>query len=89
MAVRIYVLFRSSFRYEAALNISHETLDKVRTLCGRKVSDAETVEPDDNDLEADCNVCRKASLRLRAIATTTEEARPHANTRRVAAGVTP
>lgn len=31
MAERYYVLFRSSFRSEAAPNISHETVDKVRT----------------------------------------------------------
>jgi hypothetical protein len=35
MAERFYVLFTSSFRYEAAPNISHETVDKQRTLCGR------------------------------------------------------
>jgi hypothetical protein len=34
MAERFYVLFTSSFRYEAAPNISHETVDKQRTLCG-------------------------------------------------------
>ena len=33
---RYYVLYTSSFRYEVAPNISHETIDKVRTLCGRK-----------------------------------------------------
>jgi hypothetical protein len=48
MAARFYVLFTSSFRYEAAPHISHETVDKQRTLCGRKVSDAATFEPDSN-----------------------------------------
>lgn len=75
---RYYVLFQSSFRYESAPNISHETVDKVRTLCGRKVADAETFEPDSNGLEADCNICRKSSRRLRAkalgITVTSEEA---------------
>lgn len=45
MSARYYVLFRSSFRYEAAPSLSHETINKVRTLCGRKVADAETLEP--------------------------------------------
>ncbi len=62
-AVRWYVLFNSSFRYGAAPNISHETVDKVRTLCGRDVTQAATLEPDSNDLEPDCFVCRRASQR--------------------------
>ena len=66
MAERFYVLFTSSFRYEAALNISHETVDKQRTLCGRKVSDAATFEPDSNDLEPDCNSCRKTLAKLKS-----------------------
>ncbi len=77
MAVeRYYVLFKSSFRYEAAPNISHETVDKVRTMCGRRVSDAEIFEPDSNNLEADCNICRKAAAKLKATLTKdeTEEA---------------
>lgn len=57
--VRTYVLFRSSFRYESAPNISHETIDGVKTLCGRKVADAETNEPDSNDLEPDCRTCAR------------------------------
>lgn len=65
MTERYYVLFHSSFRYEAAPNISHETIDKVRTLCGRKVADAETFEPDSNDLEPDCISCRNALDRRR------------------------
>lgn len=65
-ALRFYVLYRSSFRYETAPNISHETIDKIRTLCGRKVSDAETFEPDDNDLEPDCIICRKSVAKLKA-----------------------
>lgn len=62
---RYYVVFASSFRSDTTPCISHETVDKVRTLCGRKVSDAETFEPDSNNLEADCNTCRRKSLRLR------------------------
>lgn len=65
MAERFYVLFTSSFRYEAAPNISHETIDKQRTLCGRKVSAAATVEPDSNDLGPDCISCRKALAKLK------------------------
>ena len=61
---RYYVLFASAFRYETAPNIAHETIDKIRTLCGRKVSDAATFEPDSRDIEPDCNVCRKARRRL-------------------------
>lgn len=59
MPARTYVLFRSSFRYESAQNISHETVDGVKTLCGRRVEQAETVETDHNDLDPDCNVCRR------------------------------
>jgi hypothetical protein len=62
---RYYVVFTSSFRYDSAPCISHETVDKVRTLCGRKVADAATFEPDSNNLEADCNVCRKAAAKLK------------------------
>jgi hypothetical protein len=57
--VRTYVLFNSSFRHESAPNISHETIDGVKTLCGRLVADAATVEPDSNDLDPDCNTCRR------------------------------
>lgn len=64
--VRTYVLFNSSFRYENAPNISHETVDGVRTLCGRKVADAATNEPDSNDLEPDCNTCRRAAHKRKA-----------------------
>ena len=63
---RTYVLFRSSFRYESAPNISHETIDGVRTLCGRLVSDAETVEPDGNNLDPDCRICYRATKRTGA-----------------------
>ena len=31
----------------------------IKTLCGRKVADAATVEPDSNDLDPDCNICRR------------------------------
>ena len=63
--MRYYVVFNKSFRYDSAPCISHETVDKIRTLCGRLVSAAATFEPDDNNLEADCNVCRKASHAIR------------------------
>lgn len=68
MTARTYVLFNSSFRYDAAPNISHETIDGVKTLCGRLVADAATVEPDNNDLDPDCRVCDRASKRLRRAA---------------------
>lgn len=64
--MRTYVLFSSSFRYESAPNISHETVDGVRTLCGRKVADAATNEPDSNDLEPDCIICRRAARKREA-----------------------
>lgn len=64
MADRFYVLFASSFRYEQAPNISHETIDKVLTLCGRKVSDAATFEPDGNDLGPDCITCNRVLAKL-------------------------
>lgn len=73
--VRYSVLFTSSFRYEAAPNISHETVDKVRTLCGRKVADAATLEPDDNNLDPDCISCRRALAKLsKPVAPDAEEA---------------
>ena len=62
---RYYVVFASSFRYESAPCISHETIDKRRTLCGRQVTDAVTLEPDNNNLEPDCKLCCKALARLR------------------------
>jgi len=67
-AERFYVLFTSSFRYDSSPNLSHETVDKVRTLCGRKVSDAATLEPDSNDLEPDCIVCRRVARKARDLA---------------------
>jgi hypothetical protein len=63
---RTYVLFNSSFRYESAPNISHETSDGVKTFCGRLVSDAATNEPDSNDLDPDCITCRRVSRRRAA-----------------------
>jgi hypothetical protein len=60
---RYYVLFASSFRHETAPNISHETVDKVRTLCGLRVSDAATFEPDANGLDPDCFRCRRSLAR--------------------------
>lgn len=62
--MRYYVVFASSFRSDAAPCISHETIDKVRTLCGRKVDDASTLEPDSNNLEPDCGSCRRALAKL-------------------------
>ena len=44
---RYYVLYTSSFRYEVAPNISHETIDKVRTLCGRlAIGEAHILTPE-------------------------------------------
>lgn len=62
-AMRTYVLFNSSFRYDAAPNISHETIDGVRTFCGRLVANAATVEPDNCDLNPDCRICYRAAKR--------------------------
>lgn len=56
---RTYVCFTSSFRGDSAPCISHETVDGVKTLCGRLVADAATDEPDNNDLDPDCNTCRR------------------------------
>lgn len=63
---RTYVCFFSAFRGDSAPCISHETIDGVKTLCGRLVSVACTVEPDNNNLEPDCIVCRRAAERRRA-----------------------
>jgi hypothetical protein len=61
--VRYYVVFNSSFRYDAAPCISHETESETaeRTYCGRIVADAATFEPDSNDLDPDCITCRRIS----------------------------
>jgi len=59
MPTRTYVCYNSAFRGDWAPCISHETLDGVKTLCGRLVADAATVEPDSNDLDPDCNTCRR------------------------------
>lgn len=64
--MRYYVCFNSALRSEAAPCISHETTDKVKTLCGRRVADAATLEPDSNDLDPDCIVCRRVARKLRA-----------------------
>lgn len=66
MATRYYVLFRSSFAYEAAPNISHELENATseRTYCGRR--GWETYEPDDNNLEPDCLICRRAAAKRKA-----------------------
>lgn len=57
-ATRYYVVFTSSFRGDAAPCISHETesTTSTRTYCGRMVAHAATFEPDNNDLDPDCNV---------------------------------
>lgn len=67
MPMRTYVLFNSSFRCESAPNISHETGDGVKTLCGRNVSEAATVEADSSGLEPDCINCRRAATKRRAV----------------------
>jgi len=59
--VKLFVLFVSSFRRPGAMNISHETVDRVKTLCGRRINKNAQVEPDDRDnWEPDCITCRKA-----------------------------
>lgn len=58
------VLFASSFRYDAAPNISHATLDGVRTLCGRDVAKAASNEDIEAHVGPDCLRCRKAWDRL-------------------------
>jgi hypothetical protein len=61
---RHYVCFRSSFDGSSREGtISHETIDKVMTLCGRKVADAVTLESDSNDLGPCCLTCSKAARR--------------------------
>jgi hypothetical protein len=62
----IDVLFNSSFRYDGADNISCATVDGQKTFCGRRVADAATTEPDDNDLDPDCITCRNAARKRRA-----------------------
>ena len=71
MSETIFILFRSSFRCESAPNISHVTVDDIKTLCGRKTADAETREPDSrSDIPPDCIPCRKAWGKLRNNRTT-------------------
>jgi len=62
MVTRTYVCFAAAFRSESAPCISHETIE---TLCGRLVADAVTVEPDNNNLEPDCNTCRRIVMKRR------------------------
>jgi hypothetical protein len=64
MTERYYVVFCSSFRSDAAPCISHETVDKLRTLCGRRIDAAATFEPDSNNLDPDCISCKRALVRL-------------------------
>lgn len=63
--MRTYVNFASAFRYETAPCISHETIDGIKTLCGRLVSNAVTCESDDSNVDPDCNICRRKSLQVR------------------------
>lgn len=63
---RTYVCFTSSFRGDGAPCISHETVDGTKTLCGWLVADAATVEPDTNDLDPDCNACRRIVRAIKA-----------------------
>lgn len=65
MPERIYVCFESVFRSDSTPCICHETIDGVKTLCGRLVSQAATYEPDSNNLDPDCITCRRA-LKARA-----------------------
>lgn len=52
------VLFASAFRRPGAENISHVSIDGVRTLCGRRVEEAEEVVID-SSAQPDCRTCRK------------------------------
>lgn len=70
---RFYVVFESSFRGDSTPCISHETRDKVRTLCGRALNAGSTFEPDTNELDPDCIPCRKKAHKLDAMARSTKE----------------
>lgn len=59
---RNYVLFASAFRYDAAPNIAHVTLDGVRTLCGR--TGWATEEGWQDDVQPDCKRCDRALAAL-------------------------
>lgn len=77
MATRYFVVFASAFRGDSAECISHETNEHdEKTFCGRKVALASTFEPDDNDLEADCNTCRKLAPKKRTPSDSTPSERP-------------
>lgn len=66
MTPRIKVTFRSSFRGDWCPCISHETLDRVRTLCGRDVAEAvEVAEETERDMDPDCRTCCKRLEKLR------------------------
>lgn len=70
--MRYYVVFTTSFRCDAQPCISHETAatssdePDARTFCGRRVADAATFEPDSNDLDPDCNTCRRVARARKA-----------------------
>lgn len=66
MKTRYGVCFARAFRGDSADCISHETIDKIKTLCGRLVADAITCESDDNNIDPDCRICRRAIDKLRA-----------------------
>lgn len=70
---RNYVCFTSAFRGDSAPCISHETFDGVKTGCGRLVADAATFEPDSNNLEPDCLICRVAASKVRVLAERIDE----------------
>ncbi len=58
---RDLVCFASAFAYEGAMNITHMTLDGIRTACGR--TNWATTEGW-HDMGPDCLTCRKAWERL-------------------------
>jgi hypothetical protein len=70
VSTRYFCNFASVFRSESTPCICHETFDRVKTLCGRNVADAAAFDEDNNDLEADCIVCKKKARKLRAAANT-------------------
>lgn len=55
---RLHVVFASGFRYGNAETIAHVSLDGAKTLCGRRVQDAEEVVPEPA-LLPDCRICAR------------------------------
>ena len=62
---RTSVVFRSSFGGDACPCISHETIDRVKTLCGRLCDTAIEVVDDYNNIDPDCRICYRAVKRAK------------------------